>query len=88
MQSYQLEVLGHDLSFKADADPERLEQARQMLEERFNILRQHGRHISKEKLLAFLALALADDLIKLQHEKDKTARKVQEITTKLEKTLK
>ena len=34
-----------------------------LLEERFEKLRQHGRLFSKEKLLTFLALGLADDLI-------------------------
>lgn len=81
MQNYSLDVLGLELSFRADADPSRLEQARQMLENRYAILRQHGRHLSKEKLLTFLALALADDLIESQMEKTQTENKVQKIMT-------
>lgn len=87
MQSYKLEILGLDISFKADTDPERLEQARQMLEERFDILRQHGRHISKEKLLVFLSLALADDMIQLQTENKQWKEKAKSIQMKLEKGL-
>ena len=63
MPEYNLNVLGLEVSFKADANPEQVEEARVLLEERFEKLRQHGRLFSKEKLLTFLALGLADDLI-------------------------
>ncbi|MDL2285250.1 cell division protein ZapA [Desulfovibrio sp. OttesenSCG-928-F07] len=84
MQNYTLDVLGLELSFKANADPERLEQARQMLEKRFAILKQHGRHHSKEKLLTFLALALADDLIALHEETNGTEQKIKKIMTQID----
>ena len=63
MPEYNLNVLGLELSFKADASPDQVEQARLLLESRFEKLRQHGRLFSKEKLLTFLALGLADDLV-------------------------
>ncbi len=63
MPEYNLNVLGLEVSFKADAGPEQVDEARVLLEERFEKLRQHGRLFSKEKLLTFLALGLADDLI-------------------------
>lgn len=81
MRNYSLDVLGQELTFRADADPERLEQARLMLENRFAILKEHGRHLSKEKLLTFLALALADDLIETQEERRDTEKKVRKIMT-------
>lgn len=81
MQNYSLDVLGQELSFRADADSQRLEQARQMLENRYAILKEHGRHLSKEKLLTFVALALADDLIENQVEREDTEKKVQKIMT-------
>ncbi len=87
MQNHTLDVLGLELSFKADADPVRLEQARQMLENRFSILRQHGRHLSKEKLLTFLALALADDLIESQEEISAAEKKVQKIMTEIDDSM-
>lgn len=85
MQNYKLEVLGQDISFKANADQERLEQARQMLDNRYSILKQHGRHLSKEKLLTFLALALADDLLALQADYNNAKEKARKIMTKLER---
>lgn len=84
MQNFTLDVLGLEISFKADADPARLEQARQMLDKRFEILKQHGRHLSKEKLLTFLALALADDLLVTTEKLEAAEDKVQEIVTRIE----
>jgi cell division protein ZapA len=84
MQTYSLDVLGLEISFRADADPERLEQARLMLEDRFAILKQHGRHLTKEKLLTFLALALADDLVESQGELEKAVKKVRKIMTQID----
>ena len=85
MQNFNLDVLGVEISFKADADPARLELAKQMLENRYDILKQHGRHLSKEKLLTFLSLALADDLVVLQEKLNVLEEKAQEILTKIEK---
>lgn len=87
MQNYSLDVLGLELTFKADADPQRLEQARRMLENRYAILREHGRHLSKEKLLTFLALALADDLIESGEERQDAEKKVQKILTLIDDSI-
>ena len=88
MQNFTLDVLGLEISFKADADPARLEQARQMLDKRFEILKQHGRHLSKEKLLTFLALALADDLLVMSEKLETAEERVREIVTKIETGMK
>lgn len=87
MQNYSLDVLGLEINFKADADPQRLEQARKMLENRFAVLKEHGRHLSKEKLLTFLALALADDLLEIQDLQQDTDQKVQKIITLIDKSM-
>ncbi|MBQ4132772.1 MAG: cell division protein ZapA [Desulfovibrionaceae bacterium] len=68
MPEYNLNVLGMDLSFRAEASPDQVEQARLLLENRFEKLRQHGRLFSKEKLLTFLALGLADDLVQAKSQ--------------------
>ena len=52
-----------NLSFKADAEPERIEAARELVEQRYNLLQAGGKSLGKEKLLAFVALGLADDVI-------------------------
>lgn len=63
MPRYNLTVLGLDVSFRAEADPERIDAAKRLVEERFTLLDARGRQISKEKLLTFLALGFADDLL-------------------------
>lgn len=83
MAHYNFNVLGQDVSFKAEADPTRIEQARVLLEERYNQLQQHGRQLSKEKLLTFLALALADDMLQAREEMKKSEKKVQSILESL-----
>jgi cell division protein ZapA len=63
MPSHTVSVLDLEVSFKAHADHNRVQQAKELLERRFTELNQHGRRLSKEKLLTFLALGLADDLL-------------------------
>ncbi len=79
MAHYNFIVLGQDVSFKAEADPTRIEQARVLLEERYSKLQQHGKQLSKEKLLTFLALALADDMLQAREETKKSEQKVKSI---------
>ena len=79
MQSHTLTVLGLEVSFKAEADPKRVEQACALLEERYSRLVQTGGHLSKEKLLTFLALGLAEDVVLLQGEQDAARAKIKEI---------
>ncbi|MCC8194607.1 MAG: cell division protein ZapA [Deltaproteobacteria bacterium] len=83
MAHYNFNVLGQDVSFRAEADPTRIEQARVLLEERYNKLQQHGKQLSKEKLLTFLALALADDMLQAREEMQKSEQKVQSILESL-----
>lgn len=77
MPEYNLNVLGLEVSFRADAAPEQVEQARALLEERFEKLRQHGILFSKEKLLTFLALGLADDLIQANNKMRSTEERLE-----------
>ena len=76
---YSFNVLGQAVSFKAEADPTRIEQARALLEERYSKLQQHGNQLSKEKLLVFLSLALADDMLQIKEELQKSEQKLQSI---------
>ena len=85
MAHYHLNVLGHDVSFKAETDPKRVEQARLLLEERYNSLRQHGKQLSKEKLLTFLALALADDMLQAREEMEKSEKKLRALLDSLQR---
>ncbi len=78
MPSYNMTVLGLQVAFKAEADQKRVEDAKSFIEERYKRLQADGKQISKEKLLLFVALGLADDLLqsnqKLRDTEDGIAR--------------
>ena len=85
MRSHTLEVLGLEVSFKAEADPRRIERARTFLEERYAKLAQYGGQLSKEKLLIFLALSLADDVLLQQAEKVERDKRMKELLASMER---
>ncbi len=85
MQIYTFEVLGMEVSFKAEADPRRLEKARNLLCERYDRLGGNsGKGLTKEKLLTYLALALADDYLQAKEELDAFNRGAQTLLEMLE----
>lgn len=87
MRSHTLEVLGLEVSFKAEADPRRIERARALLDERYAKLARHSAQLGKEKLLTFLALSLADDVLLMQDEKGEATRRVRELLAGIEKAV-
>lgn len=84
MRSYHLNVLGLDVSFKAEADSARVERAKQLVEKRFDELNFPGNQISKEKLLTFLVLGLADDLIQSDRKLEQQTSKLEQLLEKIE----
>ncbi|MFP4083376.1 MAG: cell division protein ZapA [Desulfonatronovibrio sp.] len=83
MPAYNINILGLDLIFTTDASQQRVDQAGKFLEERYAELEQRGSKLSKEKLLVFLALSLADDYLhsdkKLSHLQDRLDELLQRI---------
>ena len=61
-----------------------MEEARSLVEERFEKLSQSGRLFSREKLLTFLALGLADDLIQAQKQAGAMQQRMQGILAEIE----
>lgn len=53
MAGYRLSLLGLDASFRTDASPERVDEAKVLLEERFQALTERAGNLSKERLLIF-----------------------------------
>ena len=84
MRTHTLNVLGLEVSFKAEADPRRVERARLLLEERSAKLQQHGAQLSKEKLLTFMALALADDYLIAQAELESARKQMEQLLITIE----
>ena len=84
MRTHTLNVLGLEVSFKAEADPRRVDRARILIEERSAKLQQHGVQLSKEKLLTFMALALADDYLIAQAELESARKQMEQLLITIE----
>jgi cell division protein ZapA len=84
MPSYNLTVLGFDISFKTDADEDRVRKAQTLVEKRFNGLNARGTRLSNEKLLIFLALSLADDFLQASERNDQLEEKIAELLDKID----
>lgn len=75
MHSYNIKVFDLDVAFKTEADPTRVEQSCAYVEELYNVLKYHGGHLGRDRLLAILVLGIADDLLQLkQQATDKDTR--------------
>ncbi|WP_022655212.1 cell division protein ZapA [uncultured Desulfovibrio sp.] len=81
-------VLGLEISFKPGADMERVQRAVRLMEERFadQKLRSHGGQ-SKDILLTFLALGLADDLLQLKIKLDDVQDRINSLLSKIEESV-
>ena len=79
MPSYTITVNGLEISFKTDADQERIQAAQILLEERFAELSKGGRYISREKLLTLLALGMADDYLETRRKQAGLEARMQEL---------
>ncbi|EFI33590.1 conserved hypothetical protein [Desulfonatronospira thiodismutans ASO3-1] len=84
MPEYNLNILGLDLNFKTDAGPERIEQARAYLEKRYTELQSRGGKLSKERLLIYLALGLADDYLQSDIRLSDLQQRVDELVNKID----
>jgi len=84
MPSYNLSIMGLELSFKTDAEPERINFAKDLVEQRYNMLKAGGKTLGKEKLLAFVALGLADDILVSNQRLDELQARLGELLTKID----
>ena len=82
-----LTVLGLSIAFKPGADMRRVQEAVRLVEERFadQKLRFHGGQ-TKDILLTFMALGLADDLLQSQKEQVDVQNRVSTLLSKIEES--
>ena len=82
-----LTVLGLSIAFKPGADMDRVHAAVRLVEERFadQKLRFHGGQ-TKDILLTFMALGLADDLLQSQKEQAYVHNRVSTLLSKIEES--
>lgn len=83
----RLTVLGTEIFFRPGADLERFRTVISMVEERFAELklRSHGAQ-TKDILLTYLALGLADDLLQAQKEQENVQNRIQNLLTQIEES--
>jgi cell division protein ZapA len=85
MPSYNVRILGQEVSFKTNAEEDRIRHAEQLIQERFQGLDTYGSRISNEKLLILVALSLADDYIQTRQRLDELEDKVCQLLEKLDR---
>ena len=83
MPRYTLTLLGLEISFKTDADNKRIEAAQAFIENKYKELVDGAGDISKERVLIYLLLSLADDYLVADEKMKRLEGKIGEI---LEKT--
>ncbi|MBG0791195.1 MAG: cell division protein ZapA [Desulfovibrionaceae bacterium] len=83
MPRYTLTLLGLEISFKTDADNQRIEAAQALIENKYKELVAGAGDISKERVLTYLILSLADDYLVADETRRRLEGKIGEI---LEKT--
>ena len=80
-----LTVLGFDIAFRAGADMERAQETARLVEERFALLKSRSQGgQSRELLLTFLALGLADELLQLEKKQNDARRRIAALLARIE----
>lgn len=87
MRSFQLTILGMEVSFRAKADELRIQRAKAFVEEQYGRLKRHGGEISREKLLTLLVLGIADDLLESQQQMHDVRTRVSNLLQSIEETV-
>lgn len=77
-------MLGLELSFTADVPPERINQAVDLVHQRYRELEGRAGGVSKERLLSYLALSLADDYLYDQGKLRQHEKTLQELLSKID----
>ncbi len=83
MPSYNLSILGQEISFKTDVEEKRVREAIELIEKRFAGLDTYGSRMNKEKLLILVALSLADDSLQKNQKLDYLENRLIELLEKI-----
>lgn len=84
MPRYTLNLFGLEISFKTDAENDRIEAAQKYLEGKYGELTSAAADLSKEKVMTFLLLSLADDYLVTKSKLAQMEEKIGEILEKTE----
>ncbi|MFO7878151.1 MAG: cell division protein ZapA [Desulfovermiculus sp.] len=85
MPSYNVRLLGQEVSFKTNAEEDRIRQAEQLIKNRFQGLDTYGSRVSNEKLLILVALSLADDYIQTRQRLDELEDRMNQLLERFDR---
>lgn len=83
MHSYHLDLCDLQVAFRTEASPERVERARQYVEERYGRVKAQGGQFGRDRLLVMLLISMADDLLELQEQKSRVDSRLDELLQNL-----
>ena len=86
MPRHTIPVLGLEITIATEAESERIDEARQLVEKLYEGLKPRGGNISKEKLLTVLALSLADDYLQSNQKLRELEVKLHRLVEKIDWT--
>ncbi len=84
MEQYNLKLLGLEIAFRTGVGKERVDSAKALVEERYDKLRSNGGRRSRELLLTFMVLGLADDLLHANKQVHDAEKRIGSLLTKIE----
>lgn len=87
-KSHNLTVLDLEIFFRNGADMERAKIAAELVEERYAEQKARAKGAqSKDILLTFLALGLADELLQMKTKRERTERRLTALAEKIKKSV-
>ena len=83
MHSYHLDLCDLQVAFRTEATPERVEKARQYVEERYGRVKAQGGQFGRDRLLVMLLISMADDLLELRERNSRADSRLDELLRSL-----
>ncbi len=83
MTSHNISILGQEVSFKTNADESRIQEAVEVIEQRFHSLNTEGCRMNSEKILLLVAISLADDYLQKDQKLEQMEKKVSQLLDKI-----
>ena len=86
MHSYNLNVFELEISFKTEADAQRVDLTCAYAESLYKGLKLHGQHLGRDRLLAILIIGITDDLLQLKQKLADRDQRIAELVQKIEES--
>ncbi|MBP3731320.1 MAG: cell division protein ZapA [Mailhella sp.] len=84
MHSYHLNICDVQLDIRTEADPERMERARQYVDDWYGRLKAQGGQTIRERLLIMMLISMADDFLQMKDLNKREESAVDRLLRRLE----